>query len=266
MNQVIVAMSGRKQAGKSTLGKFLCHYVHSVYRKQGKIVPSQYVGTDLPCCYECSFADNLKEFCIDTLGLRHEACYGTDDEKRAPTRYCWEDAPKVIRWKFADVRAKQLVATGKSQDFLMDAFYNAKLSRATQRLERSEPALQKGPMSGRDIMQIFGTDLVRQTFGNVWAEATIRRIKRIGKLFSVITDNRFPNEIKAVLSEPKGYVIRLTRSPFGTKDVHPSESALDDFDWNREKCFVLDNADMTLNEQSEAILPIVDQILDGVIL
>lgn len=266
MDQIIVAMSGRKQAGKNTLGQYIRRY----YVEQKCSVKSVFSSAQLDDhTTECSFADNLKEFCIDTLGLPYEACYGTDDEKRAPTQYSWDDVPKFLRWKFADPRAKKLVAQGKSQDLLMDAYYNAQLSQVAQtqgldlpmHLQLAEPLLQKGAMSGRDIMQLFGTDLIRQTFGNVWANATIRRIKKARKPFSVITDNRFPNEVEAVLAEPKGYIIRLTRSPFGTNDVHPSESALDGFDWDRDRCFVLDNAAMTLTEQEQAIKPIIDQVL-----
>ena len=109
-------------------------------------------------------------------------------------------------------------------------------------------------------MQLIGTELIRETFGNVWAKATIRRIKKSGKPLSLITDNRFPNEIEAVLDEPNGYVIRLTRSPFGIDDRHPSESSLDDYDWNRDRCFVLDNAKMSIEEQNEAIVPILKDI------
>lgn len=251
MGQIIIAMSGRKQAGKNTLGQFIRRY----YIERKCQVKSAFSIAQLDeYTIECSFADNLKEFCVDTLGLPYETCYGTDEEKRRPTGYQWENVPDFFRWKFADSFAKRLVAAGKNQNELMNA-YMARIHDSEQ-LE-----LAKGSMSGRDIMQLFGTDLIRQTFGNVWAKATIRRIKKNGKPFAVITDNRFPNEVAAVLDEPNGYIIRLTRSPFGTKDVHPSESALDGFDWNRERCFVLDNASMTLEQQEEAIKEIINPIL-----
>lgn len=250
MKQIIVAMSGRKQAGKNTLGQFIRRYYVEIANwppvSQDTLVDEHTM--------ECSFADNLKEFCIDTLGLPYEACYGTEEEKKRPTQYNWEDAPKFLRWKFQDSYAQQAVAQGLSQDDLHEIYGRCINDCAPMHFSN-------GPMTGRDIMQLCGTDLIRQTFGNVWANATIRRIQKNGKPFSVITDNRFPDEIEAVLAEPHGYIIRLTRSPFGTKDAHPSESALDGFEWNRERCFVLDNAEMTIQEQSEAIKPIMDQIL-----
>jgi hypothetical protein len=281
MDQIIIAMSGRKQAGKNTLGQFIKQYYAEQQasfqlsnltqgRDAGYISLEQHQEkADELLTFECSFADALKDFCIDVLGLPYEACYGTEEEKNAPTQYEWDDVPRFIAWKFADDLARKLVAQGKTQDELMDEFYNMRLSQVAvakgmelpNKLQRSYPCYMDGPMTGRDIMQVFGTDLVRQTFGNVWAKATIRRIKKIGKPFSVITDNRFPDEVETVLTESKGFVIRLTRSPFGLNDVHSSESALDDFDWNRERCFILNNAEMTIEEQNEAIKPVLSEIL-----
>ena len=208
---------------------------------------------------ECSFADNLKDFLIDTLGLRREQCYGNDDDKNSPTEYSWDNTSPFLAWKFGTRELKPYrseesyppLRSDLSTEDLRHCYYG----RGYQKLGR-----RTGPMTGRDIMQIFGTDLIRETFGNVWAKATIRRIKKAGKPLSVITDNRFPNEIEAVLAEPRGYIIRLTRSPFGNHGIHPSEAALDNFNWTREKCFVLDNAQMTLDEQNEAVISILKQI------
>jgi len=260
--QTIIALSGRKGAGKNTIATFLGGYYakrHSpVWKQQQGCDPSQYV-------FECSFADKLKEFCIETLGLTHEQCYGTDDEKNAPTEYDWSLAPKFLQWKFGDAFGRKMVAEGKTHDELMVMYFERMGYRQPSRLVEPrpvQPAYMDGKMTGREIMQIVGTDLNRQTFGNIWAAATLRMIKKQGKKLSLITDNRFPNEIQAVLDQPQGYIIRLTRSPFGLEDAHPSESALDGYDWNnRPKCFVLDNAEMTIEEQAEAVKPIFHQIL-----
>jgi len=247
--QIIIAISGRKGSGKNTLSKSIREWYCRSYHNSSFLTQIMDEYT-----FECSFADNLKEFCIDTLGLTYEQCYGTDEEKNTPTQYNWESAPNFLRWKFADETAKCMVSNGATQDELMEKYRTVLSSKA-------EHTYHRGYMTGRDIMQIFGTDLIRQTFGNVWAEATIRLIKRRNKTLSVITDNRFPNEINAVLQEPGGYIIRLTRSPWGTDDPHPSESALDNYIWNRPKCFVLDNSNMTVKQQSKEVIPILKQIL-----
>lgn len=256
--QIIIAVSGRKSAGKNTIAKYIRQYA------------IEQVGIPESEVLECSFADSLKDFCIETLGIEHNQCYGTEDEKNSPTSFMWEDVPDFYRWKFGnDFLAKELVAAGYSTNRLMAIFYKRDESTPAIGFHLSDgrivsgPAtnlLKTGPMTGRDIMQIFGTDLIRNVFGNVWAASTIRRIKRIGKTLSLITDNRFPNEVQAVLEQPLGYVIRLTRSPFGIIDAHPSESALDLFDWKRPKCYILDNDRMTLQEQNDALVPTLELI------
>jgi len=248
MRRTIIALSGRKNAGKNTVATFMTkHYAGTRPESTDELV------------LECSFADNLKQFCINTLGLTHEQCYGSDEEKNSSTEYQWEDASFFLSWKFGDNYAGKLVADGMSQDMLMHIFNK----RLFITVDGHSMNYMKGYMTGREVMQIVGTDLMRQTFGNIWAKATVRAIKKAEKPLAIITDNRFPNEIEAVLNEPNGYIIRLTRSPFGTEDVHPSESALDDYDWNKERCFVLNNAEMNLEEQNEAVKPILDQIWNG---
>ncbi len=241
MKQIIIALSGRKGSGKNTLATFI----------------QEWYGNDK--CFECSFADNLKQFCIETLGLSEKQCYGTDEEKNTPTEYLWESAPEFFRWKFSDRTLRWGDSTKQFKEIDdVQGFYEHLYSPVYGLLPDK---IRSGPMSGREVMQIFGTECVREVFGNVWASATIRSVKKRGKPFSIITDNRFPSEIEAVLSEPNGYVIRLTRSPFGVEDLHPSEASLDGFDWQRNKCYTVDNSEMTINKQNEAVVPILEQIL-----
>jgi len=251
-NQIIIAFSGRKGAGKNTIGSFVGEYAYESLMNKPASLDDFF--------FECSFADSLKEFCINVLGLPEESCYGTDEQKNAPTNYDWETAPYFLRWKFADEDAKRFVAEGLTQNELMDTYHRRLFE--PYKGGHANMTYATGKMSGREIMQMFGTDLIRQTFGNVWAEATIRLIERKGRPLSIITDNRFPNEIETVLKQRHGYVIRLTRSPYGLVDAHPSESALDHYDWNKSKCFILDNADMTIDEQNEAVKPILNQIME----
>jgi len=271
--QIIIAFSGRKNAGKNTIASFVAkyfiwnHWDMKEYPHVKRGIQEGYLTEDSSAVsdrfvddhvLECSFADNIKEFCINTLGLTYEQCYGTDAEKNRATEYEWDTAPRFLAWKFGDDYAQEMAAQGKTQDELMNIFHDRLFNPVSGR--HANMTYMDGKMTGREIMQIVGTDLFRQTFGNIWAAATVRGIKRKGKTLNLITDNRFPNEIGAVLSEPHGYIVRLTRSPFGTKDAHPSESALDDFDWDRDKCFVLDNVEMTIEEQNEAVKPLIDKI------
>lgn len=262
MNQIILALSGRKCAGKNEVAKSIKEF----FLSRGKSVSV------------CSFADTLKEFCIETLGLSCEQCYGTDEQKNSPTEYLWENVgDSFLRWKFAGKKwelagtSGGIMASTCHFSPLRDTFLPPEIETREQFYKALGqdwwcPTLRSGPMTGREIMQLFGTNLIRETFGNVWAQATIKRISQTWcgpnsdlVEVSIITDNRFPNEVKTVLEQPLGFVIRLTRAPCA-EDEHPSEASLDDFDWNRDKCFVLDNAEMSLEEQRRLVVPILEKI------
>lgn len=213
---IIIALSGHKGSGKNTLSSFILgrYQYHA-----GFAYP------EAPC-QEMAFADGIKDFCIDILGLKPSQCYGSDEEKNTPTKYLWRNTPHFL-----------------------EASKNMDLRTAVDQV-----------MTGRHVMQVFGTESVRSWFGNVWADATVRKINKFSLGLAVVTDNRFPDEIETILGQPKGYIIRLTRSPFAGSDLHSSETALDNFNWDRPNCFVLDNAQMTIDEQNKAVIPILDNI------
>lgn len=75
----IIAFSGRKQSGKSTAGEYLQSLMYTI---NPKIDIRTY-----------SFADPLKQICINLLGLSNEQCYGSDEDKNSLTSLRWEDIP-----------------------------------------------------------------------------------------------------------------------------------------------------------------------------
>lgn len=97
----------------------------------------------------------------------------------------------------------------------------------------------------RDIMQVLGTDLLRQGFNNnIHVAATIGSIKENEKI--IITDTRFENELEAV-KKRGGITIRVNRNFEGkwidkqewdlhSKGIvpHESETALDDSTFDYE--------------------------------
>ncbi len=111
-------------------------------------------------------------------------------------------------------------------------------------------------MTAREVLQWFGTNIVRRMVPNAWVNATLKRIKKDNPAVALVTDVRFPNEV-AGIHALGGKVIRLLRSPVG--DLHESERALDPevFDWHQFDA-VLDNRNMTIEEQRR---PVVDLIL-----
>ena len=203
----ILGFAGKKQSGKNTCCNFLQMLKFHEYgvckeaslNEQGQILVSDLFGETvsgqdwIPLtedfvdisqllenfnpCKIYAFADVLKEFAVDVLGLEHNQVYGTNEEKNSPTHLLWENMP-----------------TGNN----------------------------KGPMTGREVLQYFGSDICRKMYENIWFDACIRRIRKDNPDLALISDVRFPNEIKGVQKEG-GIVFGLPRDIVNGKDTHSSE-------------------------------------------
>lgn len=143
-----------------------------------------------------AFAESLKGTAINVLGLERDLVYGSNNDKETPTHILWDNFPLDVRLKYSN-------ESEEGVDY---------------------PRL--GPMTVREVLQVMGTDIFRTMFENdVWANAPFRRDwSDYDVVF--LTDCRFPNE-KRVTEERGGTVIRLERDT-GYVDNHPSETALDD--------------------------------------
>ena len=203
----ILGFAGKKQSGKNTCCNFLQMLKFHEYgvcknaslNEQGQILVSDLFGEKvsgsdwIPIteeyvdisqllesfrpCKIYAFADVLKEFAVDVLGLEYNQVYGTNEEKNSPTHLLWENMP-----------------TGNN----------------------------KGPMTGREVLQYFGSDICRKMYENIWFDACIRRIRKDKPELALISDVRFPNEIKGVQNEG-GVVFGLPRDIVNGKDTHSSE-------------------------------------------
>lgn len=256
---IVLGISGKKQAGKTTVGNFILalylaklEYSHKILMdtEDGNILISDLLGDDR---YEGSFnihniiqkfhdpraiqaietlhkkvkiynfADVLKQdICINILGLTYEQCYGTDDQKNSLTDIVWSNIP------------------GYSE------LYNK-----TANTENNK-------MTAREVMQIVGTDIFRKIDPNVWIRATINKIITEQPELAVITDCRFPNEIEAI-KQIDGKIIRLTRNPHVSE--HESENILDKdkYDWSNFD-YIVDNTNISLLEQFEQIKTIIQSV------
>ena len=203
----ILGFAGKKQSGKNTCCNFLQMLKFHEYgvcknaslNEQGQILVSDLFGETvsgldwiplteeyvdisqlLESFHPCkiyAFADVLKEFAVDVLGLEYNQVYGTNEEKNSPTHLLWENMP-----------------TGNN----------------------------KGPMTGREILQYFGSDICRKMYENIWFDACIRRIRKDNPELALISDVRFSNEIAGVQKEG-GIVFGLPRDIVNGKDTHSSE-------------------------------------------
>ena len=83
-------------------------------------------------------------------------------------------------------------------------------------------------MSVRDFLQKLGTDAIRDNLHeNTWVNATLADYTNESNW--IITDTRFPNEAEAI-KKAGGIVIRINRPGVQPINPHPSETSLDD--WN----------------------------------
>lgn len=224
----IIGFAGKKQSGKNTCCNFLLALKFHEYgvcknvslNEQGNIIVSDLFGETIPeipwfpltdeyvdisqllasfnPCKIYAFADTLKEFAVNVLGLEHRQVYGTDADKNSHTHLSWENMPGVL------TDESHLMSTKVPLSWLNIIFH--------------EP----GPMTAREFMQFFGSDICRRMYENIWFDACIRRIKKDQPELALISDVRFPNEIQGIQKEG-GIVFGLPRDIYNNKDSHSSE-------------------------------------------
>lgn len=228
-DQLIITIAGKKGSGKNTLGNFCTGYFLRAIKaieefriekdgtlsirygpglskniKNGEFNPDEFEGKPVKLY---SFADPLKQFCIDTLGLTFEQCYGNDEQKNELTQ-CTREVITPI-----------------------DGGHS----------------LFNKPMTAREVMQVFGTEMVRSLRQDAWAFATYKKIQEEGYQLAIITDARFTNEVE-MGKQYGAKTIRLERS-ISTTDLHASETALDYYPDNKFNT-IIHNANMTIKEQN----------------
>lgn len=77
---MFIAISGKKQSGKSTLAEFIQLNAKDIF-------------VDYEDFKNVSMADPLKKMLIDIMGVDKKLLYGSDEEKMGLTQYKWENLP-----------------------------------------------------------------------------------------------------------------------------------------------------------------------------
>jgi hypothetical protein len=234
----IIGIAGKKQSGKNTAANYLHGSVlkSNGFTEEFKLSPSSgelviltdtgwgvfditrkdnqfidYAHSNMwPFIKLYSFADGLKNICVEFFGLTVEQVYGTDKDKNSKTDILWKNMPTRSNKK-------------------------------------------KGRMTARELLQYFGTDIMRKMYHDVWVTHALNKIKSEKSEVSIVADVRFPNEVDAIL-EAGGEVIKLQRAPL--KDDHSSETSLDEanFDQNKFTHIVPSGSIKDLCENLENIL------------
>ena len=233
----ILGISGRKQAGKNTVANI----IHGIILKEQGLIEDWNIGkngelviltsdsegvTDWgefdvsrkdesfieyaelhmwPFVKLYSFADSLKWICTDLFEIPYECVWGTNQQKNQIQEHLlWENMPGI-------------------------------------EITNSDALNKTGPMTSREFMQYFGTEVMRKIYEPIWINSCINRIKKEGPELAIIADVRFPNEVNKLETS-----LRLTRNVFN--DSHSCESALDkeSFDWSNFD-YIVDNENMSLD-------------------
>lgn len=257
----IVALSGKKQSGKTSLSNYLHGHEmkrHDIVEKfflspEGSLVVNctfqdekgnsfeemgvldlqqhnddfyRYAAKNIwPLIRAYNFADALKEMCVMLFNVPVECVYGTDEQKNQPQEHLlWENMPGV----FTD---KDDFENGNVDPEDLGFVYHA-----------------AGPMTAREFMQYLGTDVMRKMYEPIWLENCFRRIEEDKPEIAIIGDCRFMNEIHAVQARG-GKVIRLKRSLYECN--HQSEIDADNYEGFDD---VIENAGMGLQESCELFI------------
>jgi len=226
-DKIIIGTVGKKQSGKDTLCDFLKLLFHDTdtrekYYEYGLTKCDIYLLEKEVKCF--SFADSLKQLCMDIMGLTYRQCNGTNEDKNSLTNFKWENLPAEIRIKDG--------------------------------IER------EGFMTAREILQVVGTDIFRNYFDTeTWIKSTMRAIEKDDCSIALISDVRFPEEVD-IIDENNGYIFQLTRDICET-DIHVSEKALDDYNFEKmgDNHFFVDNKNMNIEEKNKVVLPAFNEIL-----
>ena len=216
---MIIGFAGQKQSGKSTAADYI-------------------EATAVGPVVQHSFADNLKEFCIKTLGLTRKQCGydgGTDDDKNSFTEYKWDNVNEFFRRKY-----------GKIIDL--------------EDLQGPTKELRTGPMTAREVMQVQGEMQRRMFYRNLWVDAIFREIDDYGEgVIHVITDIRHQNEVEKTI-DADGYVIHLMKQT--NNDAADSEKELMMIDWGKyPRVYAIDNSVLTIEEKNDRIKELLQKII-----
>lgn len=197
---ILVAANGKKRAGKGVMS--------SVLQKNFDFV-------------EVNFADSLKHMCAKAL--------------QAPVSL-WYDETSVLK-NGQVVYLKDLPNEQIKVKNCIEPEFAQCLRKFAPALMGLESITDQTPLSARVTAQIRGTEFARTKNQNYWVDLLAQKLQEIeaqnpnARVF--ISDMRFPNEFDFV-EKLGGLKVRVIRPELLNKDVHPSESALDDHQFDKE--------------------------------
>ncbi len=159
------------------------------------------------------FGDELKQFCMDYLDLTYEQCYGTEEQRNTFSEHQWKSFPtyNTLKLKYLSSFTKQ----------------------------------PNEYMTGREVVQYWGTEIFRVVDKNYWVKKLAKTINKDNLDYAIIADVRFDTELE--YCNKNGTCIGLTRGI--DSDGHESET----FDFAGHCPYVIDNKNLTLDETGKYV-------------
>ena len=238
---MIVGISGHMLSGKDTVAKMIQYFTSEAdqkctfqqyLRKYDQL--GQFSFGYLSNWEIKKFADRLKDIVCLLIGCTREQL---EDQKFKNT----ELGEEWNKWKVIN----------NSHDEYGQSYYSSKEEAEYSVTENGEnwhyykPAIELIKLTPRLLLQLIGTECGRNIIHpDVWVNSLMVDYKPIDRRTWqdpddsnitipkwLITDIRFPNEVKAIRNR-EGIIIRIER-PGTEKSDHYSETALDDYkDWD----------------------------------
>ena len=225
----IIGIAGKKQSGKNTMA----NYMHGhVLKRMGNI--SDFSINEKGELVIKTTVDESTEYGLLDITRKDSAFIEYAHHNMWPhvKLYSFADGLKRLCMEFFDLSFEQVYGTDDQKNTETGVYWRD--------LPTPSYKIKSKKMTARELLQHFGTDIMRKMNTDVWVNHTLRTIKSEQSSLAIIADVRFPNEVESIKSAG-GKVIRLTRE--FKEDGHSSETALDkdNYDWSNFD-LIIDNA------------------------
>jgi len=227
---MIIGISGKIKSGKDAIGKIiqmLAQGIDSNTQIKDYVKGTDITGFDWKIK---KFADKLKDIVCLLINCTREQLEDRDFKEKELGEEWWYYTDSLFN------------STDSEQNLYSYSKYHRQL--------KNDLDFYIIKLTPREILQLLGTEAGREIIHpNIWVNALFAdysdgsiedlgeklKLKHLSKW--IITDVRFPNEVKAI-KDKGGIVIRVERDDllrlgYLDKNAHKSETALDDYkDWD----------------------------------
>jgi hypothetical protein len=235
----IIGISGRKQAGKNTVA----NYINGTVLIKHGMIQDFYLDTDGQLIVQTNDQNNNTGYGIFDVTRKDDQFIQYAERELWPyiKTYHFADPLKEMCVNLFNLNAENVYGSDAQKNKLTDLQWES----------MPDNNNKTGPMTHREFLEYFGTQVVRKIYHNAWSEFALKRILKEQSEVAIIPDVRFPNEVD-IIKKYGGIVIRLTRDVYSS--TSESESSLDKsrFDWNTFD-HILDNDNCSLDELSNKL-------------